>query len=288
VLLAVIVTLAAATTTATRWTWTPLSSCLFCGAPSGDLAAPSIQSRGAAPSATLTGRLRHSVALEPLDVAPMPVGASASDAHGRSDKGESESRSDRDWQPWGTSSAFRSAGGDGSSAALGGLSRLVAMSISGGGYAVRATAATTSTAATVASAAVVPAPAVSNPPTPPAAPSPTPPTAHDPAPPSSTSAVVPTLAPIPAAPGAFTLPVPPAASAHVTVPAPLDSFHEHNTPPPTPFVPAAPAGTLSSNDPPGITVSDAAPSATPEPASMLLLATGLIAVAGELRRRGVV
>jgi PEP-CTERM motif-containing protein len=52
-------------------------------------------------------------------------------------------------------------------------------------------------------------------------------------------------------------------------------------------VPPPPNGPLGPNDPGGVMPTGSAPATTPEPASMVLLATGLVAVFGELRRRGV-
>jgi hypothetical protein len=73
------------------------------------------------------------------------------------------------------------------------------------------------------------------------------------------------------------------------VPAPTEQFNSQNTPAPAPFVPPPPAGPLNANDPAGTLVGGAVSSAspTPEPASVLLLATGMLAVIGELRRRQV-
>jgi len=73
-----------------------------------------------------------------------------------------------------------------------------------------------------------------------------------------------------------------------TGPNPTAPFNEQNAPAPAPFVPTPPAGPLSANEQANILLpSEGTPSATPEPASMMLLATGLVVAFGELRRRRV-
>jgi len=67
---------------------------------------------------------------------------------------------------------------------------------------------------------------------------------------------------------------------------PTNPFVEHTTPPADPFVPPRPVGSLDPAGPGGgVTPSDDGPAATPEPASVLLIATGLLFLFTDLRRR---
>jgi len=313
-LAAVLVALGAGTAGAMRWTnWSPLNSCLFCGGMRGSDAA----ARAPAPSGVAgTSGVRSSDPRRAdgaaFDPSGLPLGSASANASGVDGRPADGSRTD--WQPW-TTSSTRGAGGDPSSVALGGLSRLMSMSISGGGSAVNARSSAAPTPPIVEKTdptppAVEPSPAPAPPPeTPPADPTPAPPPSTPPAPqpvppnlpdpplppptPSPTPTPGPGPAPLPPDPGGPTTPTtppaPPAPPAPPPAPPapPTDPFHEHDTPPPDPFVPPPPTGPLDPNDPGGVLPTGGPPSATPEPGSMLLVATGLVGVLGELRRRRV-
>jgi len=89
-------------------------------------------------------------------------------------------------------------------------------------------------------------------------------------------------------PGARRTPMPgaPAGSATPSVAAPTNPFDGHSDAPSNPFVAPAPGGSL---DPGGTGHvgggGSSSPSANPEPASILLLGTGFLALLTELRRR---
>lgn len=268
VLVLVLVALAAGTTTATRWMpWSPLDSCLFCGASNAATpTAPRELARAAATTGTLSGRLGHSVNHAEVDLAPsaLPTEVSAL----TTERTSSQTEHSNDWQPWGHATAQRSDGGNNASL-LSGLSHLSSSTISGGGSAVRPSVETRqiTVASEHADAPALPAPAT-------AAPTPRGP---------ATTTIA---APLPPGPGGFSPSTPTAAA---LTPNPTGTFHEQDNPPPTPFVPPPPAGALNANDPGGnLPVNGSStPSPTPEPASVLLLATGVAAVFGELRRRRV-
>ena len=70
---------------------------------------------------------------------------------------------------------------------------------------------------------------------------------------------------------------------------PTNPFVEHTTPPADPFVPPRPVGSLDPAGPGGtVTPPGAGPAATPEPASFLLIGTGLMILLTDLRRRRVI
>ncbi|HKB11789.1 MAG TPA: PEP-CTERM sorting domain-containing protein [Vicinamibacterales bacterium] len=130
------------------------------------------------------------------------------------------------------------------------------------------------------------------------APGPTPPAqGHSnppagPAPPSSTApanpgipfAGIPPLDP----PGASSVPATP--SNTIAAIPPTNPFVEHTTGPADPFVPRPPEGLLDPTGAGGGTgsISPRSPASTPEPASMLLIGTGLVALLSDLRRRRVI
>jgi PEP-CTERM motif-containing protein len=286
VLVIIIVALAAGTAAASRWTsWSPLNGCLFCGAPPSRASSPVTISADArvAPAAVareqVTAHSRGAAARAGDTELPPP--SSAVRVAPESERRSAGDDSQRTWQPWETTAATRVNGAD-SPTLIGGLSRLSSSSISGGGSSVH-----------VPPPAAPAAPAeyrdpgtqvVIGPPSP-AAPhddSPHGPGNGPPGPPPTSITVPPPLIPIhdPA-------PLPPGGGATPTVPDPTDPFHEHDNPPPSPFVPPAPNGPIGGSDPGGTLPSGSSPAATPEPASMLLLATGVAAVFGELRRRRV-
>jgi hypothetical protein len=286
ILVGVIVGLAAATAGAARWTpWSPLNSCLFCGSAPRDIASAAM-SHGSGPrgdaaiAAHGSATAAHHAAAD--DDGPLPAIGRAPFS-GLRDSAAAGDDSRRDWQPWGTAESVRVNVGE-SSVVLGGLSRLSASSIAGGGSTVRVSPAATAHA----NAAVDNAPAVD----PPAAnpPSPAPPAPRPSGPPSTAPvttpvAVVPTLPP---GPGGFTPNIPAPADPAPPSPDPTDTFHHQDDPAPAPFVPPAPTGPLGPNDPAATVSTAAVPAATPEPASLMLVATGLVAVVGELRRRRVI
>lgn len=288
ILVLIIVGLAAATAAATRWTpWSPLSSCLFCGTQDpvrGTAAAKHDEPIVDRVASQATAR-SHVDALATGALEPLVASARGVANAERHDRDDDLSR--QDWQPWGGTTTRSYAANTDSSAVLGGLSQLMSISIAGGASTAHATTPSVTEPVVVATspvdappaAAAHPDPAPSTPATPPAAtvPTTTPPLQHAPQP-----------APVPAG-GGFTPTVQPTVAVVAAVPTPTEQFSSQNTPAPAAFVPPAPTGPLNANDPAGTAVSGNASSAspTPEPASMLLLATGMLAVIGELRRRQV-
>jgi hypothetical protein len=188
----------------------------------------------------------------------------------------------RDWEPWGTRAAAQTSSNE-SSLMASAFSRLSYSAISGGGSAVHlpppSPAPTQSDRSAPGNQVVTPTnPPSQDPPQNNAPPKPTPP---------SPNQAPPTLgpAPLPPDPGGST---PQPSPGPTAAPNPTDPFHSHDTPPPSAFVPPAPHGPLGPNDPPGgLLPTGGTPAHSPEPGSMLLLATGLVVAFGELRRRRV-
>lgn len=81
---------------------------------------------------------------------------------------------------------------------------------------------------------------------------------------------------------------PPLAVPVATVVTPTNPFTGFESGPSDPFQPPPPGGSLDPGGPGGIGSSGSGTSATPEPASLLLIGTGLLLLAGELRRRRVI
>ena len=280
-LLIVLIGLAAVTTTATRWTgWSPLNSCLYCGAsPASGPSDADARVRGGAAKRTLAARLGLSSNRAESDAAPSTVASAAlSTANGNGSL--SRSASGDAWQPWGNAARSRgSASADGT--VVGDLSRLMASTTVSGGSAVRSPVATPSPYQAEHKAGPEPEHHLPSPPAqPPAA-------EHGSPGPGGHESPRPTLAvpePLTPGPGGWT---PPAHNPPHAEPPPTTPFHEHENPPPAPFVPPAPAGVLGPNEGSGAFPTDGSPSPNPEPASLLLIATGVAAVYGELRRRRV-
>jgi len=87
-----------------------------------------------------------------------------------------------------------------------------------------------------------------------------------------------------------TAPVAPGASSGTpSTASPTNPFVEHVTPPADPFVAPRPVGTLDPAGPGGtVTAPGGGPAANPEPASVFLIGTGLLALLTDLRRRRVI
>lgn len=280
ILVLVIVGLAAATAAASRWTpWSPLGTCLFCGSAPREVAsvlpqAPLAHDGSSGASHDSAHRVPN--ASSHLDSGPLP----SFDAHRAAEYHESGSHGDdsrHDWQPWGFDSSHRV--NNDSTTVLGGLSRLTGGYIAGGASTVRPNSPAAPIISSHPEQNDPPSPTTPSGPAPVGGPTPTPP------PPSTgtpTPPMPPTVAlgPTPPAGGGFTPNVP------VPAPAPTDPFRSQNTPAPTPFAPPAPTGPLGGTDPAGVLVTNSGtPAPNPEPASLMLLATGVAAVFGELRRR---
>jgi hypothetical protein len=93
------------------------------------------------------------------------------------------------------------------------------------------------------------------------------------------------------APGPRPAPAPPIVAPVATVITPTNPFTGFAAGPSDPFQPPPPAGSLDPGGPGGpggVGTSGGGTSATPEPASLLLIGTGLLVLAGELRRRRVI
>jgi hypothetical protein len=248
-------------------TWKPTAACLLCEAPAPDRA-PAASAEAAKGSGGGLGAYARSSA-STFTPGPLAPASSTGDA---SNSGSFASRSGsapRGWQPWGNgSSGLRNASGasSGTSIALGGMWRLMSMS--------RPATPGSDVAAVANHVAAAARPARQ------AKPAPTP-VARKPAPPSTSPA--PAAATVPTTVIASTDPAPAIGFAP-----PTDSFHEHQSPAPNPFG-GAPGGS-GGFDPgtpggggPGGGVGSV--SATPEPASFLLLGTGFLGILGVLRKR---
>jgi hypothetical protein len=276
-LMGIAIVAVAAAAAAAGWTpRIPVDSCLFCGTGEPDSSSAKVDSGAGAATGggfgTRAGLPEHATSAGSTIPAAAPIGPTSSATASRSSAGRSP------WQPWAPSSApFRaySSAGKGPSPTLGGLWRLMTLrrpaSTTGADVIAKNTAAPVPKVASPAKPAAPKAPPAAT--SPATAPRLTPP--PQPAP-SPTPVPAPEPAPSPAPPSAPSSPVNPAPPAP-----PTDQFHEHEPPsdgPPSVTPPLDPGG------PGGGTPSGGGFSATPEPGSMLLIATGL-GILGILYRR---
>jgi hypothetical protein len=284
ILVLVIVALTAASAAAARWApWSPLNSCLFCGTP--DTPAELRTARAERDAAIISGVRAAGAPRAAGAIAGRPqaeIAAPLTGVQQQAAPAPAAADSRHEWQPWGTGSAFRRDSAA-STSGLGGLSRLMSPSNSGGGSTVNTSTAAQEPAPVSGEAEKLQAtpqlPSPSPASAPPSEPGP-------PAPPASNSK--PAL--VPPAPGGYTPPTRPTVDLSpppLTPPAspPTEPFHEHETPPPPPFVPLQPTGPLDTNGPTATLPTGGTPSPNPEPGSILLLGTGVIALLGALRRR---
>jgi hypothetical protein len=277
---------------ALRWTtWMPADACLLCAKAPADATSAGagaidnpVGSRGSL--GTVAGNSAGAFT-------PGPLGASgsASATDGANGGSSRFGSAPRGWQPWGVGTGtFRvsSSEGSGSSAALGGLWRLVSLSRPGGGGPSVASNTAGTSHTNTAAPATTPAPAH-----------------HTPKPPASSAPSSGTHTSAPATPSAGNGPPASANASIVSGPissggtsaggstggssAPTDPFHSHEDPPPPPFGGGGGStgggGGFDPGGSGGVPVSGGGVSATPEPGAVLLLGSGLLAILGVLRRR---
>jgi len=276
--------------------YAPPTACLFCASPEHYETVLNTPPDAIGTAGVRDGRPSSNYAAANPSAIPGAFGATGADADHRS---ATSGDRQRDWQPWGHGSSSRrydAAGISSPSIGMAGLwrlntlSRKVAPPLASAPAIAHAAVPTTPRAAPAPRPAPAPA-APSHPPSaspnpapapnPVPAPAPTPPSAAPPAPPSAAPPPTVTSTPPPAG-------TPPVVTPPSAPPPPGDPFDTHTDPPPNPFVPPPPPGPMDPGAPGGPGGTGTGPAATPEPASMLLIGTGLVALLGELRRRRVI
>lgn len=245
----VLVILGVAAAAAAMWDrYAPPNACLFCAAPEHYDTALNITPDARGTTGAAEGPRRNQYAAANSSAIPGPAYADADGGGARSSR-QGDTR--RPWTPWGKGADLHRYGSSevgGPDVAMGGLWRLMTL----------AHRTSEPAAASAPKAARTAQPAA-------ARPAPRPPR---------------TGVPGPAAP--------PLAAPVATVVTPTNPFTGFASAPADPFQPPPPGGSLDPGGPGGIGSSGGGTSATPEPASLLLIGTGLLVLAGELRRRRVI
>jgi hypothetical protein len=246
----VVVILGIAAAAAAMWDrYAPPNACLFCAAPEHYETALNATPDAVGTAGAAEGPRRNQYAGANSSAIPGPGYADAAAGARSSHQGDGR----RPWTPWGKGADLHRYGSSevgGPDIAMGGLWRLMTLAHRTP-EAVAASAPRSPRAAQP--KAVRPAPA------------PRPPHTGVPGP-----AAPPLVAPV------------------ATVVTPTNPFTGFETGPSDPFQPPPPGGSLDPGGPGGIGSSSGGTSATPEPASLLLIGTGLLVLAGELRRRRVI
>jgi PEP-CTERM motif len=277
----------AAAATATWNQYAPPSVCLYCATPEHYETAVTISPRTLATTGVETRRGSMETPRSTSKV--LPDISSAPPSHDRD--GAVQADAPRGWQPWDDTSTPHTvnlSGGGPLWLGLGELRGMMAVSHyaepSGGIATARPPAAQEPRSTTdEPQEAERPAPQPSTQP----APSPSGSSTPNGPPPNRGPGVAPPPGPTsaPEPPGG----PPPAAGPPAATPSnapPTNPFVGHTTPPADPFVPPAPKGLLDPAGPGGGTgTGGSGPAATPEPASVLLIGTGLVALLTNLRRR---
>jgi|SRR5262245_58754035 len=275
--------------------YAPSSVCLYCGTPEHYETALNATPRATAPTGLSAARRTADLGLPPKPIAiPQPSSEPPSHSEGG---GSVQADAPRGWQPWDDDKApdasrFNPAAAGPLWFSIVELRRSVMM----GHYAEPSGGMATAAPRSSPGSDAPNRPAVESSPV--GEPQPTPPASGNsgPNPGNSGSNPPPNQGPgaSPTTPGpTATAPSPPGvpgpSGATPSEGPPTNPFVEHTTPPADPFVPPRPVGSLDPAGPGGtVTAPGAGPAATPEPASLFLIGTGLMVLLTDLRRRRVI